>query len=150
MRALAVVLGSLLLLIQYPLWLGKGGWLGVWALDRQVEAQRSVNARLRERNAALEGEVRDLAKGLLAIEERARYELGMIRPDEIFVQLAEPGSIAPEGTARTPAGVRRQGNASAAVAPVTAAPVTGAPATASPVTATRVSDVPGKRAPAAR
>jgi cell division protein FtsB len=107
-RILALVLGSLLLLIQYPLWLGKGGgWLRVWELDRQVDAQLAINSRLRERNSALEGEVRDLKQGLLAIEERARYELGMIRPDEIFVQVAEPGSVAPEGTPRLPDGLRR-------------------------------------------
>lgn len=107
MRTLALVLVGLLMLIQYPLWLGKGGWLRVWELDRQVDAQQAVNTRLRERNAALEGEVRDLKQGLQAIEERARYELGMIRPDEIFVQVAEPGSTAPEGTPRLPEGLRR-------------------------------------------
>jgi cell division protein FtsB len=107
MRTLALVLAGLLVLIQYPLWLGKGGWLRVWELDRQVVAQRTINAGLRERNSALEGEVNDLKQGLLAIEERARYELGMIRPDEIFVQLGEPGTIAPQGIPRQPDPVRR-------------------------------------------
>jgi cell division protein FtsB len=89
MRILALVLAGLLVLIQYPLWVGKGGWLKVWDLDRQVSSQLAINARLRDRNVALEGEVGDLKQGLLAIEERARYELGMVRPDEIFVQLTE-------------------------------------------------------------
>jgi len=102
MRAFTLVLVGLLLLIQYPLWLGKGGWLRVWELDRQVVAQQQANQSLRVRNQALEGEVRDLRQGLLAIEERARYELGMIRPDEIFVQIGEGAGVAPQGAATRP------------------------------------------------
>lgn len=86
MKVLAVVLGGLLLLVQYPLWLGKGGWTRVWELERQQELQVQRNQRLAERNAGLESEVRDLRQGLLAVEERARYELGMVRQEEIFVQ----------------------------------------------------------------
>ena len=95
MRLFALALVALLALIQYPLWLGKGGWLRVWELDQQLLAQGQVNARLRERNLALEGEVRDLRQGTGAIEERARDELGMMRPDEIFVQVGEPGAAVP-------------------------------------------------------
>jgi len=101
-RAFTLVLVGLLLLIQYPLWLGKGGWLRVWELDRQVVAQHQANQRLKVRNQALEGEVRDLRQGLLAIEERARYELGMIRPDEIFVQIGDAAGISPQGAATRP------------------------------------------------
>ncbi len=90
MKTLAVLLVGLLALIQYPLWLGKGGWLRVWELDRQLQAQGAVNQRLAARNAALDGEVKDLRQGLLAVEERARYELGMVRPDEMFVQFSAP------------------------------------------------------------
>ena len=86
MKLLAITLTALLALIQYPLWLGKGGWLRVWELDRQVTAARQGNRELADRNAALEGEVRDLRTGLHAVEERARYELGMVRPDEVFIQ----------------------------------------------------------------
>ena len=89
MKLLVGALAALVVLIQYPLWLGKGGWLRVWELDRQYQAQVASNARMSERNAALEGEVRDLAAGSLAVEERARYDLGMVRPDEIFVQIDE-------------------------------------------------------------
>ncbi|RPH62166.1 MAG: cell division protein FtsB, partial [Burkholderiales bacterium] len=85
-------LASLLLLIQYPLWLGKGGWLRVWELDRQLHAQEGVNARLAARNGALEAEVADLRAGKQALEERARYELGMVKPGEIFVQISEAGA----------------------------------------------------------
>jgi len=86
MRALGIILAALIILIQYPLWFGKGGWLRAWELDRQVTSAKSRNAELEVRNAALAAEVRDLKTGTEAIEERARYELGMTRPDEVFYQ----------------------------------------------------------------
>jgi cell division protein FtsB len=89
MRLLTVALLILLGAIQYPLWVGKGGWLRVWEVDHQIEAQREINGRLKARNAALDAEVRDLKQGLEAIQERARSELGMIRQDEIFFHLLE-------------------------------------------------------------
>jgi cell division protein FtsB len=95
MRLFTLGLVALLVLIQWPLWLGKGGWLRVWELDRQLVVQGQANTRLLARNRALEAEVRDLKQGTGAIEERARYELGMMKPDEIFVQIAEPGSARP-------------------------------------------------------
>ncbi|MBE0613100.1 MAG: cell division protein FtsB [Burkholderiales bacterium] len=96
MRLLSIVLAALIVLLQYPLWLGKGGWLRVWEIDRQVSAQKNDNARLRVRNDAMDAEVRDLKQGYDAIEERARFELGMIRQDEIFFQLLEkPPASAP-------------------------------------------------------
>lgn len=102
MRLFTLALIALLTLIQYPLWLGKGGWLRVWEVDRQLAHQLKANERLVERNRALEGEVRDLRQGTGAIEERARYELGMMRPDEIFVQAADAGAVsaAPSTPAR--------------------------------------------------
>lgn len=87
MRPLAVVLAALVLLLQYPLWLGKGGWVRVWDLDRQLQAQKDRNGRLRFRNEALDAEVRDLKQGLDALEERARYELGMVGYEEFFFQV---------------------------------------------------------------
>jgi len=90
MRALAAVLAGLIVALQYPLWMGKGGWLKVRALDQQVVAQQAVNAGLRARNDALDAEVRDLKEGTEAIEERARSELGMIRKDEVFFQIVAP------------------------------------------------------------
>jgi cell division protein FtsB len=88
-RWLTLALAGLVVLIQYPLWLGKGGWLRVWEVDQQISQQREVNARLVARNGALDAEVRDLKQGLEAIEERARSELGMIRQDEIFFQVLD-------------------------------------------------------------
>ena len=87
MRALAVIFALLIVALQYPMWLGKGGWLQVRELTRQVEAQRRVNEELKARNAALDADVRDLKTGFDAIEERARSELGMIKQDEVFFQL---------------------------------------------------------------
>ena len=87
MRWPVLVLAILLIVLQYPLWLGKGGWLRVWDVDRQLHAQREENLRLEQRNATLDAEVRDLKSGNEAIEERARYELGMVKNDEVFFQL---------------------------------------------------------------
>ena len=89
MKLLALALAALVVLLQYPLWLGKGGWLRVWEIDRQISAQQEINSRLKVRNAALDAEVRDLKQGFEAIEERARSELGMIRQDEIFFQVLD-------------------------------------------------------------
>jgi len=86
MRILGALLAALIVLIQYPLWLGKGSWLRASDMDRQVEVQQSKNRQLETRNAALGAEVRDLKQGTEAIEERARAELGMLRPDEVFYQ----------------------------------------------------------------
>ncbi len=89
MRLIALVLVSLLLLIQYPLWLGKGGWLRVWDMEHQVESAHIKNQELKARNAKLASEVVDLKAGTDAVEERARYELGMLKKGEVFIQILE-------------------------------------------------------------
>jgi cell division protein FtsB len=89
MRWPTLVLVVLIVLLQYPLWLGKGGWLRVWDMDQQLQAQRDFNQKLEQRNAALDAEVRDLKNGYDAIEERARYELGLVRDGEVFVQVPQ-------------------------------------------------------------
>lgn len=86
MRRLAAILALLLLAIQWPLWFGRGGWLRVRELQHQLDAQRSVNAGLQARNAAFSAEVRSLEQGTEAIEERAREDLHLMRPDEVFFQ----------------------------------------------------------------
>jgi cell division protein FtsB len=98
MRILSIVFAALIVLLQYPLWLGKGGWLRVWEIDRQVTVQKTGNDKLRVRNDALDAEVRDLKQGYEAIEERARYELGMVKQDEIFFQVMDKTPVikAPE------------------------------------------------------
>lgn len=87
LRPITLALIALILLLQYPLWLGKGSWLKVWDIDRQVEAQKKINQQTQMRNAVLDAEVRDLKKGTEAIEERARSELGMVKRDEVFFQI---------------------------------------------------------------
>jgi len=94
MRLLSILLVVLLIVIQYPLWLGKGGWLRVWDLDRQVTAAQQKNEELKDRNDRLASEVRDLKEGRDAVEERARYELGMLKEGEVFVQVIDPGKTA--------------------------------------------------------
>lgn len=89
MKALTLIFVILIALLQYPLWLGKGSWLRVWELNRQVHEQQEKNIALKARNAMLDAEVRDLKSGKAAIEERARSELGMIKQDEVFYQVIE-------------------------------------------------------------
>ena len=97
MRLLAIVLAALVLLIQYPLWLGKGGWLKVYEMEKQVELQEAKNSLLALRNAKLAGDVKDLKDGTRAIEERARAEHGLIKEGEFFVQIlpVDKASAAP-------------------------------------------------------
>jgi cell division protein FtsB len=89
MRKLILFLVILLLYLQYRLWLGDGGLLELWNIHQEVEAQREENARLRERNEALNAQVLDLKQGLDAIEERAREDMGMVKQGETFYQIVE-------------------------------------------------------------
>jgi cell division protein FtsB len=89
MRWVTLILFAIILLWQYSLWLGKGGWIKVWELDRQVTAQKKLNQQTKIRNAALDAEVRDLKQGTEAIEEHARTDLGMVKQGEVFYQLLD-------------------------------------------------------------
>jgi cell division protein FtsB len=100
MRLLGLALLVLVVSLQWPLWFGKGGWLRVWELDRQIVRLQQANDNARARNAALDADVRDLKQGYDAIEERARSELGMIREDEIFFQVTEGVAIPDKPAAR--------------------------------------------------
>ena len=84
--ALAALL-ALLAFLQYRLWWGEGGRRSVAALQKQVEQQKHENDGLQQRNAALAAEVEDLKSGEAAVEERARSELGMIKPGETFYRV---------------------------------------------------------------
>jgi cell division protein FtsB len=95
MKGWTWVLMALIVMLQYPLWLGKGSWLKVWDLERQLSEQRLANQALAARNTQLAAEVNDLKTGYGAIEARARYELGMIKKDEVFFQVMELPSNAP-------------------------------------------------------
>ena len=89
MRKLILFLVILLVYLQYRLWVGDGGLLELWNVHQEVEAQRDENARLRERNEALNAQVLDLKQGLDAIEERAREDMGMVKQGETFYQIVE-------------------------------------------------------------
>jgi cell division protein FtsB len=92
LRWVLVALIALLALLQYRLWWGEGGRRSVADLSRQVEQQTHENEGLQQRNAALAAEVEDLKSGEAAVEERARSELGMIKPGETFYRVVEPQS----------------------------------------------------------
>jgi cell division protein FtsB len=88
MRLLALILVTVLVAIQGPLWFGKGGWHRVRDLQHQDDQQKAATAKLGARTKAFEAEVRDLKTGVEALEERARSDLGMIKQDEVYFQLA--------------------------------------------------------------
>ena len=90
MRVVTLVLFVLLILLQFKLWLGEGGFTEVARLEARVEAQRQKNEELLQRNAHLQAEVEDLRERLDAVEERARSELGLIKPAEQFYQVVPP------------------------------------------------------------
>ena len=90
MRWPTLVLAALLVAVQADLWFGKGNLVYVQSLNRQLQAQLAANVQARERNARLAAEVADLKEGLEMVEEKARAELGMIKPDEILVQFSSP------------------------------------------------------------
>jgi cell division protein FtsB len=138
MRLILICLTALLLLIQFPLWLGKGGWLHVWDLDKQVVAAQKKNDELRARNAKLDSEVQDLKQGTGAVEERARFELGMIKDNEIFVQVLDPNAKVDASAAASAAPKSSSASASAATPTAAAsdasvkAPVAHRPSAATP------------------
>ncbi len=89
LRVTLALLLTAILWMQYRLWLAPDGMRDVWRLRGAVAEQREENRILRERNASLEAEVRDLKDGLEAVEERARTDLGMIKEGETFYQIVE-------------------------------------------------------------
>ena len=90
MRVVTLILFVLLVLLQIKLWFGEGGFREVARLETRVEEQRQQNEELLNRNAELQAEVEDLRDRLDAVEERARSELGLIKPDEQFYQVVPP------------------------------------------------------------
>ncbi len=87
MRILNYIFWFLILLIQYPLWFDRGGWLNVFELQEEYEIQVEINHKLEKENGALLAEVKDLKSGTEAVEERARDDLGMIKEGEIFFEV---------------------------------------------------------------
>ena len=87
MKWTPLILSALLVVVQGDLWFGKGNLPYVMGLQKQLEAQRAANVQARARNDGVAAEVSDLKEGLEMVEEKARAELGMVRPDEILVQV---------------------------------------------------------------
>lgn len=111
MRVLAGLLLTALVLLQYRLWVADDGFREVWQLETAVAAQQSENDTLRQRNNQLKAEVQDLKKGLSALEERARHDLGMVGVSETFYQVVDssdlPALREPLTPATTEAAVKR-------------------------------------------
>ena len=92
LRLVALILLALLLALGVKLWAGEWGLREISRLKAQIETQKTENAQLKQRNDTLAADVEDLRSGKDAIEERARTELGLIKPDEVFYQVVEPDS----------------------------------------------------------
>ncbi len=90
MRIVTFALALLLVLVHVELWFGKGGVPRMVELQSKLAAQQANNDTARRRNEQLSAEISDLKEGLEMVEEKARFELGMVKPDEIFVQLSPP------------------------------------------------------------
>ena len=88
MRFIRLALITLLVLVHAQLWFGNSGLPRVLDLQAQLDAQLATNDIAKHRNEQLAAEVSDLKEGLEMVEERARHELGMVKPDEIYVQVA--------------------------------------------------------------
>ena len=88
-RFVPAALLVLLLVLQGQLWFGRGSVPNVANLNQELAAQKRSNAQAEQANARLEAEIRDLREGLEMVEEKARSELGMVKPNEIFVQVAK-------------------------------------------------------------
>jgi len=126
MRLVTVVLIILLVLIQYPLWWGHGGWLSVHQLQDQLAQQLKQNDDEKTRNDRIAGEVQDLQNGTDAVEERARYEMGMVKDGEVFVQFVSPNQPLP-ATPNVMSNTSTRGVVSAAPVRVVPNPVSRVP-----------------------
>ncbi len=89
-RPVPIILLTLLLIFQLQLWFGRGSIPDVWRLRQQYQTQLAQNNQTELKLERIRAELRDLRDGLEMVEERARAEIGMVKPNEIFVQLAKP------------------------------------------------------------
>lgn len=88
-RVVAALLIGLLAVVQAQLWLGRGSVGDVVQMQRKLDEQKANNAIAQQANERLSAEVRDLREGLETVEEKARGELGMVKPNEIYVQIVK-------------------------------------------------------------
>ena len=85
-RIVSVILVALLAIVQAQLWMGRGSVPRVAEMQRQIDVQKAANDQARQANERLASEVHDLKEGLDMVEEKARSELGMVKPNEVYVQ----------------------------------------------------------------
>ncbi len=97
LRYVALILLILIIALQVKLWAGQGGMAEVWRLEKSVVEQKAKNDELKVRNDALAAEVANLKDGDEAVEERARSELGLVKPGETFYQVVEPAKGGTQG-----------------------------------------------------
>lgn len=90
MRRLPLFLLLVLIALQWPLW---SGYWNLYHTKKSIEAQLKTNQELVYRNAALQADIRDLKQGNDAVQERARLQLGMVKSDEVFVQIMDQPSV---------------------------------------------------------
>ena len=90
MRLLSLLLAALIVLVQAELWFGRSGVPHVMELQSKLDSQTAANDQARRRNEQLSADVSDLKEGLEMVKEKARFELGMVKSDEILVQLSRP------------------------------------------------------------
>jgi cell division protein FtsB len=100
LRFIVYGLLGLIVAIQYPLWIGKGGWLHVYQLDKEVQAQKSKNEELEKHNNKIAGDVNDLRDGTRAVEERARIEHGMVKENETMIQIVQSDEQLPKAISK--------------------------------------------------
>lgn len=100
MRYIVYGLLGLLIAIQYPLWIGKGGLLHVYQMDKEVQAHQAKNSQLENRNNKLAGDVSDLRQGTRAVEERARIEHGMVKENETMIQIVQTDEELPKAVTK--------------------------------------------------
>ncbi len=104
LRWVTLLLLAALVLLQWPLWLGERGWPVVHRLRAQLQAQLQANEQLSQANQALAAQARDLRNGTQAVEQRARSDMGMIDPGEVFVQVLPASTpLPPAAPASAPA-----------------------------------------------
>ncbi|MBI2768791.1 MAG: septum formation initiator family protein [Burkholderiales bacterium] len=88
-RIVPAILIALLLVLHAQLWFGRGSVRSVSEMQRKLDAQKAANLQAQQANLRLGSEVNDLKEGLEMVEEKARAELGMVKPNEILVQIAK-------------------------------------------------------------
>jgi cell division protein FtsB len=89
MRTIGLFLILILLGLQYKLWFGEGSVFHWTQLDKKLARQEEINRKLAARNRAVEADIAELKSGDQALEEQARYDLGMVKQGEVYYQFVD-------------------------------------------------------------